>query len=33
MTKDGEWVKSKGDFSCHDWFIKHTDDMKKIKKG
>lgn len=33
MLKDGKWHKKKGDFSCHDWFIKHTNDRKKIKKG
>jgi polyphosphate kinase len=33
MDKKGIWHKQKGDFSCHDWFIKHSDDRTKIKKG
>lgn len=32
MTKDGKWVKDKGEFSSHDWFIKHSDERKKISK-
>lgn len=32
MDKSGKWEKTKGNFSCHDWFIKHSDDKKKIKK-
>lgn len=32
MTEDGRWEHSKGEFSSHDWFIKHTD-VKKEKKN
>ena len=32
MNKDGKWKESNGSISSHDWFIRHSDDKKKIKK-
>lgn len=32
IDKEGKWYHEKGDFSCFDWFIKHTDERKKLKK-
>lgn len=32
IDKEGKWHHDKGDFSCFDWFIKHTDERKKLKK-
>lgn len=32
LDKNGKWHREKGDFSCHDWFIKHSGDHKKLNK-
>lgn len=32
MNPSGNWIRKKGDFSCHDWFIQYSDIKKEKKK-
>ena len=32
MDGNGKWKHASGNFSCHEWFIKHSDIKKERKK-